>query len=37
MTQNGFREDQVAQVRRLADRRLRKRDAPLDPLNGAFH
>jgi hypothetical protein len=33
MTQNGFREDQVAQVRRLADQRLRKRDAPLDPLN----
>jgi chemotaxis protein MotB len=33
MTQNGFREDQVAQVRGLADQRLRKRDAPLDPLN----
>jgi len=33
MTQNGFREDQVEQVRGLADQRLRKRDAPLDPLN----
>jgi chemotaxis protein MotB len=33
MTQNGSREDQVAQVRGLADQRLRKRDAPLDPLN----
>jgi hypothetical protein len=33
MTQNGFREDQVAQVPGLADQRLRKCDAPLDPLN----
>jgi hypothetical protein len=35
MTQNGFREDQVAQVRGLADQRLRKQDAPVDPLNRA--
>ena len=33
MTQNGFREDQVTQVRGFADQRLRKPDAPLDPLN----
>jgi hypothetical protein len=33
MMQNGFREDQVTQVRRFADQRLCKRDAPLDPLN----
>jgi chemotaxis protein MotB len=33
MTQNGFREDQIAQVRGLADQRLRKHGAPLDPLN----
>ena len=36
MTQNGFREDQVAQVRGLADQRRRKRDARLDPLNLAI-
>lgn len=33
MTRNGFREDQVTQVRGFADQRLRKPDAPLDSLN----
>ncbi|HEY1471369.1 MAG TPA: flagellar motor protein MotB [Candidatus Acidoferrum sp.] len=33
MMQNGFRDDQVTQVRGFADQRLRKPDAPLDPLN----
>jgi hypothetical protein len=32
MMQNGFREDHVAQVLGFADQRLRKADAPLDPL-----
>lgn len=33
MMQNGFRDDQVTQVRGFADQRLRKPDAPLDSLN----
>ena len=33
MTPSGFREDQVTQIRGFADQRLRKPDAPLDPLN----
>jgi len=33
MTQNGFRDDQVTQVRGFADQRLRKLEAPLDPMN----
>jgi chemotaxis protein MotB len=33
MKQSGFREDQVTQIRGFADQRLRKPDAPLDPLN----
>jgi chemotaxis protein MotB len=33
MVQNGFREDQVTQVRGFADQRLRQPDAPLEPLN----
>jgi chemotaxis protein MotB len=33
MMQNGFRDNQVTQVRGFADQRLRKPDAPLDSLN----
>jgi chemotaxis protein MotB len=33
MTLQGLREDQVTQVRGFADQRLRKPEAPLDPLN----
>ena len=33
MQVNGIRADQVTQVRGFADQRLRKTDAPLDPIN----
>jgi chemotaxis protein MotB len=33
MQVNGIRPDQVTQVRGFADQRLRKIDAPMDPIN----
>jgi chemotaxis protein MotB len=33
MQMNGIRGDQITQVRGFADQRLRKPDAPLDPVN----